>query len=427
MPADIQTTTLDNGLRVTTIGLSHLHTASISMFVKVGSRFESPADNGLSHFVEHMLFRGTAEYPSSRELSVAIESLGSSLHAETGRDLSVYQLSVEPDFVAPAMAVMAQVVSRPRFTDIELERNLILEEMIADYDEDGVEVNGDDIARGLLFGEHPLGQRIIGPEDNVRRFTEADIRRHFGRHYTARNMHLCVAGPVAAAAVAASARTYFGHIASGADMTAQAPTFDRDGVAYRHVNDAGSQTSVHLLFRSIADMDDAYLPSVALRRALDDGMSTPLHYELCDQRGLAYEISAGIEPLADVALFDITGATSQAKVPQLIGGILAILDRFRERLIDADELVRIKRRYRYELASITDDSFAMANMLCSPTLYYQPRSIEARLAAMNAITEADIQRAALTIFQPERLVVAVVGPLSRARKGEVREHVLGWR
>ena len=427
MPADILTTELDNGLRVTSIGLPHLHTASLSVFVKVGSRFESPADNGLSHFVEHMLFRGTSEHPSSRELSVAIESLGSSLHAETGRDLSVYHLAVEPDFVAPATKLLADVLSRPRFADIELERSLILEEMLADYDEDGVEVNGDDIARGLLFGDHPLGQRIIGPEGNVRRFTEADIRRHFARHYTAHNMHVCVSGPVSAAQVQDCVRAYFGHIAPGDPLEVSAPVLAQQGVHYRHVDDSGSQTSVHLLFHSIPDMAREYLASVALRRALDDGMSTPLHFELCDQRGLAYEISAGIEPLADVALFDITGATSQAKVPQLIDGLLTMLDRFREQPISAAELTRIKRRYRYDLASIMDDAYAMSNMLCSPALYYQPRTIAERLEEMDAMTAADIQAVARTIFRPERLVVAVVGPLSRARKGEVRERVYGWQ
>lgn len=427
LPADIQTTELENGLRVTTIGLPHLHTTSLSMFVKVGSRFEASRDNGLSHFVEHMLFRGTRTYPSSRELSVAIESLGSSLHAETGRDLSVYYLSVEPDVIHPAMELMAEVLSRPSFADIELERSLILEEMVADYDEAGVEVNGDDIARGLLFGTHPLAQRIIGPESNVRRFSEADVRRHFARHYTASNMHLCVAGPVGADAVLTSARAYFGHIARGESMPVSAPQVDRDQVSYRHVNDSGSQTSVHLLFHAIPDMAPEYLASVALRRALDDGMSTPLHYELCDQRGLAYEISAGIEPLADVALFDITGATSQAKVPQLIDGILTIIDRFRHSQVSADELARIKRRYRYELASVMDDGYALASLLCSPTLYYQPRSIEARRRAMDEMSAADIQVAAQTIFCPARMVVAVVGPLSRARRGEVRELVHGWR
>ena len=367
----VHESTLADGLRVTTIGLPHLHTASISAFVKVGSRFEEPSDNGLSHFVEHMLFRGTDAHPSSRRLGIAIENLGSSMHAETGRDLSVYSLPVEPDLVAPGMSLMAEFLTRPRFADIELERSIILEELNADYDEDGVEVNGDDIAYGLMFGSHPLGQRIIGPAANVRRFTVADVSRHHRRHYTARNLHICVAGPVTPEQVESCARACLADLPSGQPAVAQplsAAVHQQERVLYKHVRDTGSQTAVHFLFRSVPDMAPEYLASVALLRALDDGMATPLHYRLCDQRGLAYEIGAGLEPLADVALFDITGATSQAKLPRLIAGVLELLTEFRETPLSDAALARVKRRYRFELASMLDDGPALSSLLCGPAL-----------------------------------------------------------
>src|SRR5215475_7225707 len=140
------------------------------MFVKVGARFEVPEDSGLSHFVEHMLFRGTERYPTSLELNTAVEQLGSTLHAETGRDYTLFQLALEPENVPAAVGVLGELLGRPRFSDIELERELILEEINEDYDEEGVEINADDIARGLVFEHHPLGQRIIGPRQNVERF-----------------------------------------------------------------------------------------------------------------------------------------------------------------------------------------------------------------------------------------------------------------
>ncbi|HEY0988386.1 MAG TPA: insulinase family protein, partial [Kofleriaceae bacterium] len=142
----VETTTLDNGLAVTTVALPHLHTAVCALFVKVGARFEVPSDNGLSHFTEHMLFRGTDRYPTSLALNTAVERLGSTLHAETGRDYTLFQLALEPELVAPAIEVLGELLSRPRFSDIELERELILEELNEDYDEQGVEINADDIA-----------------------------------------------------------------------------------------------------------------------------------------------------------------------------------------------------------------------------------------------------------------------------------------
>ncbi|MGH9887611.1 MAG: M16 family metallopeptidase, partial [bacterium] len=163
----VETTTLDNGLAVTTVALPHLHTAVCALFVKVGARFELPDDNGLSHFTEHMLFRGTERYPTSLALNTAVERLGSTLHAETGRDYTLFQLALEPELVGPAIDVLGELLARPRFSDIELERELVLEELNEDYDEQGVEINADDIARGLVFEAHPLGQRIIGPRTNV--------------------------------------------------------------------------------------------------------------------------------------------------------------------------------------------------------------------------------------------------------------------
>src|SRR5262245_16324622 len=144
----VATTTLDNGLAVTTVALPPLHTAVCPLFVKVGARFESPEDNGLSHFVEHMLFRGTERYPTSLALNTAVEQLGSTLHAETGRDYTLFQLALEPAHVPAAIELLGELLGRPRFSDIELERALILEEINEDYDEQGIEINADDIARG---------------------------------------------------------------------------------------------------------------------------------------------------------------------------------------------------------------------------------------------------------------------------------------
>src|SRR4029079_14424896 len=165
----VETTTLDHGLAVTTVALPHLHTAVCALFIKVGARFEVPDDNGLSHFVEHMLFRGTERYPTSLALNTALERLGSTLHAETGRDYTLFQLALEPDHVPAALELLGELLVRPRFSDIELERRLILEEINEDYDEQGVEINADDIARGLVFADHPLRQAILRPRDTTAR------------------------------------------------------------------------------------------------------------------------------------------------------------------------------------------------------------------------------------------------------------------
>lgn len=424
---DILTTTLDNGVRVLTAHLPHLHTATLAAFVKVGSRFESPEDNGLSHFVEHMLFRGTAAYPTSRDLNLAIEGLGSALHAETGRDLTLFCITLEPALIGSGLALFGEIFGRPRFADIDLERRLVLEEINEDYDEEGVEINGDDIARGLLFGAHPLGQRVIGTHDSIRGFAEADVRRHFGRHYTGCNMLVCATGPVDHAEVVAHARRHLGALPAGTPVTTTPPSFDQDRARYKYVRDSGAQTAIHILFRAIPDMEPGYMAAAALLRAIDDGMSTPLHYELCDQKGLAYSVQASIEPLADVALFEVSAATSPGNVHALVSDVLALLGRFRDHAVSDEELARIKRRYRLDLLGGLDDGYAVANWYGGPALYYPPPNFERRAAEMEALAAEDVRAAAADIFRPDRLAVAVVGPLSRARRDQVREAVTRWR
>ncbi|MCG8423827.1 MAG: insulinase family protein [Proteobacteria bacterium] len=427
MSPHVVTYELENGLRVVAVALPHLHTATIGVFVRVGSRFEAPSDNGLSHFVEHMLFRGSDAYPTSRDLAFAIESLGGTLDAETGRDLSLFHITVEPTLIDSGLALLGEVVSRPRLGEIDLERSIIIEEMREDYDEDGVETHGEDIVRGLLFGDHPLGQRVIGSEANVRRFGEADLRRHLARHYCAENMLVCVAGPVAPGDVVASARAHMSALPAGQVVAAPPLSFDQAGVRYRYIARGGSQTDVHVLFRAVPDIDPDYMASVGLLRAIDDGMSTPLHYELCDRRGLAYSVGALIEPLADTALLDLSSSTGSANVSALLRGMLELVGRFRTDLVTAAELTRIKRRYRNDLFAAMDDGYAMANWFGGTMLYYPPPDLDQRLAQMDSISAHDIREVARRILCPDHLAIAVVGRLSKARQGEVREIVNTWR
>jgi predicted Zn-dependent peptidase len=423
---DVATTRLANGLRVTTVSLPHLHTATVAAFVKVGARFESPDDNGLSHFTEHMMFRGTSQHRDSLALNTAIERLGGTLHAETGRDYTLLQTSFEPANVEHGLAIYGELFATPRFGDIELERALILEEINEDYDEQDVEINSDDIARGLMFEGHPLGQRIIGPRANVERFATRDVKRHFARFYGAKNAIVCVAGPVDHEQVVRAAKKHLAAWPSGAAAEAEPAPPLEGGPHWKHVADSGSQTNLSLLLRGIPELDPSYMSFVALLRCLDDGMSTRLHYQLCDQKGLAYSINAGIEPLADAGLLEVTGATANAKLPQLLGELLELLGSLRGGVNEAD-LAKARTRYRLELLASLDDPSAMAGWFGGAALYYEPPTLARRLQQIESVTLADVTAAAKRVIQPANLVFAVVGALSRARQGELRQVVRDWR
>ena len=290
-PYRVSRARLANGLRLLTVETPHLHTANVCLYVRAGSRYETAATNGLSHFLEHMLFRGSGRYPSSFALNLAIEELGGTLYAETGRDYSLYQITVHPKQVARGLEILGDLFATPAFRDIDLERKIVIEEILEDLDDRGRNVNVDDQSRRLAWGDHPLGFPITGPMKNVKRFSLADVRSHFRRFYGAANMVLAVAGPLSAHDVGKHARAGFARVHTGARRRPRAPEPNGQGPRFRAVHNESAQTQVHVLFHALAETDPGYAALRALIRVLDDGMSTRLHYQICDQKGLAYSVA----------------------------------------------------------------------------------------------------------------------------------------
>jgi predicted Zn-dependent peptidase len=156
-------------------------------------------------------------------------------------------------------------------------------------------------------------------------------------------------------------------------------------------------------------------------------MSTRLHYTLADQKGLAYSIHAAIEPLADAALFEVAGATANAKVPALVKELLGLLAGLRKGKVTADELAKARVRYRYETLASIDDAAAMVGWFGGTSLYYPPPRLSERLAQMQRVGVDDVVVVADQVLAPDRLAIAAVGALSRAKLGELRDTVERWR
>lgn len=409
---------LDNGLPVVTIEMPHLHSASIVLFAKVGSRYERARDNGLSHFIEHMLFRGTAALPDAYRLSSAIEAIGGTLYAETGRDYALYQVSLHPDSLTDGINLFGEIFTRPVFADLDVERRVILEELSEDLDESGRFIQIDDLARAAAFEGHPLAQRIIGPRANVERFALADVRRHFARGYGAANTVLCVAGAAKRSAVRSIASRSFAAVPEGKRVVAGPPRPPR-GPRLLVIKHASSQTQVQILFRSFGERDPDFAPLLLLNRVIDDGMSTRLHRRLIDELGLAYHVSGSTEQFHDTGLYEIDGAAAHDNVPAFIAEAVRVLQNLCTNVPTTEELEKAKRRYRWDLESSFDDPDAMANWWGGTELFSGPLSYEDKLARIVAVTPEDVQRTARRVFRPERMTVVCVGLLSRATTRQV--------
>src|SRR5215510_10480112 len=207
---------LPNGLRVITVPQQHLHSANVAVMVKVGARHETARDNGISHLLEHMLFRGSARYPSAYALNRAIEELGGTLHGATHADFTLFEVTLPPGNVDSGIEILGELFARPSFSELGVEKRIVREEILEYLDEQGREVDPDNISRELMFGTHPLGMTITGSLANLEELGTNELRSHMLRHYVASNMVLCVAGPVDQRSVLQAALKHFGILRTGA-------------------------------------------------------------------------------------------------------------------------------------------------------------------------------------------------------------------
>jgi predicted Zn-dependent peptidase len=403
---------LQNGLKLVTVETPHLHSATVCLYVRAGSRYETPETNGISHFLEHMLFRGSSRYPSSFALNLAIEELGGTLYAETGRDYSLYQISLHPRQLQRGMEILGDLFSAPEFTDIDLERQIIVEEILEDLDDRGRNVNIDDQSRKQVWGAHPLGFPITGPLKNVRRFSNRDVRGHFRRFYGAANMVLTVAGPIRLRTVERQSRVAFAGVPRGERRMPRPPRPAGVGPRFHAVHNESAQTQVHILFHALPETDPDYLAMRALVRVLDDGMSTRLHYQICDQKGLAYSIAGSLHSYHDAALLEIDAACAHAKLPALVGESLGMLGRFRDELVGEDELDKAKRRFVGDIEACYDDLDGLAGWFGGTELFMRADPQEKRARALARVRPEHIRAVARRVIRPERLSVTSVGALS---------------
>src|SRR5207248_9173043 len=211
----VQKSVLPNGLRVVTVELPHLHTGMIAAYVRAGSRHEDPSRNGVSHFLEHLFFRGSEGYPDGRTMNAMVEDCGRSLNGVTTRDHGYYFSPVHPERLEVPMAVLGDMLARPLFKEIELEREVILEEILDEVDEKGRDIDIDNLAKRALFPGHPLGLKIAGTPATVAALTEEHLRTQHARAYGARNIVLAAAGPLRHERVLSLAEAHFGSLRSG--------------------------------------------------------------------------------------------------------------------------------------------------------------------------------------------------------------------
>ncbi|MFO8073626.1 MAG: pitrilysin family protein [Polyangia bacterium] len=404
----------------------HLHRAVISVFFAAGSLYESQRDNGLSHLVEHMVFRGSDRYPTSRELNFAIEELGGTFEAATAPDATEFSVDLPEKTATEGIGILAELVTRPRFRDIEVERRIVAEEIREDLDEHGNLIDIDALSRRRLWPGHPLGRSVTGPLENALRFDADDLRRHLARLYVASNAVICASGSFDPDLALEAMVSSFAALPRGERPAAPpSPALGR-GPSYLHVHKPGSQTRVRLAFHApgLRDSDNTALE--VLLRLLDDGMSTPLHRRVFEERGLAYSVGAAAEQYADAGSLDIEAACSHENVPELVAELLDTVRCIRDRETSSGALDKARRRAVWSLESYQDDPQAMNVHYGERELIQPARALHEEARALEDVKIEDVMRVAHRVLRRESLHATTVGSLDDDQRKAVERSVKGF-
>ena len=414
----VQKSVLDNGLRVVTVELPHLHSGMAAVYVRAGSRHEDARRNGVCHFLEHLFFRGSQGYPDGRAMNALVEDAGGSLNGVTTRDHGYYYTPIHPNKLEVGVAVLGDMLAYPLFKDVELEREVILEEILDEVDEDGRDIDVDNLSKQALFGAHPLGMKIAGTRETVSSLTEEDLRAHHARAYGAQNLVLACAGPVRHADVLRLAQQSFGSLRRGEAL--QDTRFDPMAgrgpqlIAVAHTE---SQTELQLSFRGPPE-EHADFPALrVIKRILDDGLASRLQLHLVEKKALAYSVGAGMDGFSDCSIFEVGCSCAPRKAPAALEELLRLLAELRESDVPEDELSRARKKTRIWLEFSLDSPAEMIGWFGGGELMRPPaESFAAWLDRIESVTAADVRRVANQIFRRENLIVCAVGPVAAQEK-----------
>ncbi|MCU0504273.1 MAG: insulinase family protein [Chloroflexi bacterium] len=414
-------TALPDGLRVISARVPGARSFSIAAFVLAGTRHERPEDAGIAHFMEHLTFKGTAAYPTTRAVSEAIEGVGGGCNAATDRESTVYWARVPVAETDRAVGVLGELIARPRLdpTEVEREKGVIVEE-IRSYVDDPSEYAGILFDRAM-FGDGPLGREIAGDEGSVRGLTPAAIEAFWRARYRPDAIVVSAVGDVAHDDVVARVAAAF---APAAPPSAAAPQPEAPEPApplpagERVLVDRRETTQVQLSLGVPAlrrDHPDQWTLEV-LNGILGEGMSSRLFLTVREERGLAYDVDSYIVDYADAGALVIRAGVDPRNVRRAVRAILGELVRLRDEDVSADELRKATGYLCGRLELRLEETRHLASWLgAQEALHERVHTLEEAVEEIRAVGPAAIRRLAGALFHDDALRLALVAPKGSAR------------
>lgn len=412
-----QKTTLPNGLRVLTAPMLHTRSVSISIYVGAGSRYETEPQAGVSHFVEHLCFKGTERRPTSQEISQVIDSVGGVINAATDRELTVYYCKVARPHFELALDVLTDLVRRPLLDpgELEKERRVILEElaMVADSPSQQADLLLDD----TVWPDQPLGRDVAGNEESVNGLSRSMIVDYLHRQYLPNNTVVSVAGAIQHEEVVDLVDGTLGDWPAGVPegwfAAVNGQRAPQSAVKYK----ASEQAHISLAVRGLPSRHpDRYALSL-LSVILGEGMSSRLVQELRERRGLCYDVHSYASYFQDAGVFAVYAGIDPARAEEALGALVVELARLRDEPVREAELQRAKELVKGRLLLRMEDTRAVSDWIGAQELLAgKVRTPEEVVERIDAQTEADLHRVAQQLIVDEQLNLAVIGPYRSPRR-----------
>ena len=403
--------TLSNGIRLLTVPQHESQAMTLLFLVGAGSRYEDQRLNGISHFLEHILFKGTKSFPSPQALSEVLDGIGADFNAYTSEEYTGFYIHAAAQHFPLAVQVLTEMFYQPRYTadDIEREKGVIVEEINMYHDLPQRHVF--DVLKHLMYGDTALGRNIAGTKETVHAFTGQDFFEYQQAFYTPDNIIVAAAGnPLGHSWQEVLTEAFSGEHGQKARTYAPA-NFEQTGPRARIERRPTDQTHIALALPTIKETDERREVQLVLNSILGGSMSSRLFNEIREKRGLAYYVHSGDDTYHDVGSLIVSTGVRNANAKEAVEVILAELDRLRKEPVAAAELQRAKDHYAGKLALRLEDSAEIAGVVARQELHYgrqfQPEEL---VALVNAVTTEQVQAFANEFFRRETLNLAAVGP-----------------
>lgn len=402
---------LSNGLTILTEEMPHIRSVSIGIWIKTGSRHEAPELNGISHFVEHMVFKGTRNR-NAEQIAREVDSVGGNMDAFTAKECICFDVKVLDEHLPTAIDILSDLVLNPVFDPAELtrERGVIMEEI--KMDEDNPDYLVHEIFTQNFWKDHPLGKPILGTKETVKRFEQALLFEYYRRYFIPNNMIVAAAGNIGHERLVELVAEKFAQLQAGPNGFKQEQPKISARINMRNKK-ALEQVQLCVGVPSLPIGHERRFTSYILNTLLGGGMSSRLFQSVREKQGLAYAIYSELNPYRDTGCMCIYAGTSRENAPKVVQSVVAEFRKLKTEAVSAEELKRAKDQLKGSLMLSLESSTARMSNLARQELYFDRfYTMDEIIARVEAVTEADLMQLAEEYFAANSIAVTVLGNLN---------------